>query len=69
MARDAAILIDPQSPAELAQAMAKIVDEEHLCRSLIDLGKNRCEAYSWQASAQALRDALERVCRRNAAGF
>jgi glycosyltransferase involved in cell wall biosynthesis len=66
VAGDAAILIDPKSPAELAQAMAKIVDEEHLRRSLIDLGRNRCEAYSWQASAKALRDALERVCQRHA---
>lgn len=64
VAQDAAILIDACSPVELAEAMAKIVGDEHLRRSLIGKGKQRCKAYSWQASATALRDALERVHQR-----
>jgi len=66
VAQDAAIIVDPENPEALAHAMARIVSQEGLRQSLVAKGGKRCDAYSWQDSARALHDALERVHQRNA---
>ena len=51
VAADAALLIDPQNPQEIANALHRLYSDESLCKQLIERGKNRREAFNWDVSA------------------
>ena len=46
VAADAAILFDPRVPAQLAEAMSKLVEDEALRARLVDAGRQRAEEFS-----------------------
>ena len=52
VAGDAALLIDPFNPAEITDAMMKILDNKELKSDLIKKGLIRAAAFSWKAMAQ-----------------
>lgn len=54
IAADAALLIDPYQPTEIAHAMKKVLTDESLRRSLIEKGLKRAAEFTWEASAKQL---------------
>ncbi len=58
VAGDAAILIDPTSPAEMAQAMTKVLNDRTLQEEMREKGFDRTRQFSW---VQVARDILS-VC-------
>lgn len=49
---DAAILIDPQDPLQIAEAIIQVISNTHLRQSLIEKGKERVKIFSWEKTAQ-----------------
>ena len=54
VAGDAAFLVDPKSPASIASAMEKLCTDPKLKAALIEKGKNRLDAFSWDKSAEKI---------------
>jgi glycosyltransferase involved in cell wall biosynthesis len=61
IAGDAALYADPHSTTALAEAMAKVLDDESLRTDLIERGAGRLEVFSWRASAERLVEVLAGV--------
>jgi len=53
-AGDAAILVDPQKPEEIAEAMARIADEPGLCEELVRKGNTWKQNFSWDKAGKEL---------------
>jgi glycosyltransferase involved in cell wall biosynthesis len=51
VAGEAALLVNPLSTNEIANAMEQIATDERLRAKLIQLGKERKQAFSWDQSA------------------
>ena len=51
---DAALVVDPQ-PAALAAALARVLGDDTLRRSLVERGQARTRAYTWSAVADKIR--------------
>jgi glycosyltransferase involved in cell wall biosynthesis len=49
---DAAILIDPNDPMQLAEAVLKIISDAQLRQELINKGKKRAKLFSWERTAK-----------------
>ncbi|MBH8552379.1 glycosyltransferase family 4 protein [Nostocaceae cyanobacterium CENA357] len=49
---DAAILIDPNDPMQLAEAILKIISDAQLRQELINKGKERAKLFSWERTAK-----------------
>lgn len=49
---DAALLIDPNEPIQLAEAILRIISDSQLRQTLIDKGKARTKLFSWEKTAQ-----------------
>ncbi|MEA5502234.1 glycosyltransferase family 1 protein [Halotia wernerae UHCC 0503] len=49
---DAAILIDPNDPIQLAEAILKIISDSQLRQELINKGKERAKLFSWSRTAK-----------------
>lgn len=66
VAGDAALLIDPESTASIAQGLGLLLTDGSLRNELIAAGHQRLRRYSWTATARAYADLLARVaaCRR-----
>lgn len=47
IAGDAAMLVDPRSPEELAHALSRVLTDEGMRRTLIALGRQRVTNFSW----------------------
>lgn len=47
IAGDAAVLVDPRSPEELADAISRVLTHEELRRTLIERGRQRVRKFSW----------------------
>ncbi|MCL2435304.1 MAG: glycosyltransferase family 4 protein [Lentimicrobiaceae bacterium] len=58
VAGEAALLVNPMSVTEIANAMEKIVMDELLRTKLIQLGEERNRAFSWDKSAQQFWDVI-----------
>lgn len=54
VAGDAALVVDPFSVDEIAEAMLKITTDEELRNNLIEKGAERAKLFSWQNSADGL---------------
>jgi glycosyltransferase involved in cell wall biosynthesis len=61
VAGDAAILIDPFSPESIAQAMTRIYTEVDLRKELIMKGRERRKLFTWQKTADALWQCIEKA--------
>jgi len=60
VAGDAALLADPFSPPSIAEAMEKISSDEKLRAGLIKKGVERCSHFSWDKTAEALWNCIEK---------
>lgn len=61
VAGDSALLIDPFSPTSIAAAMKRIYEEVDLRNTLIIMGRERLKLYSWQKTADALWNCIEKA--------
>jgi glycosyltransferase involved in cell wall biosynthesis len=61
IAQDAALLVDPFNPNEIAEAMLRIASDEKLCELLIEKGKQRSQQFSWDKTAANLWKSLEHI--------
>jgi glycosyltransferase involved in cell wall biosynthesis len=59
VAGDAALLTDPFSPGDIAQAMNAVFTDGHLREQLVNKGKKRLEQFSWDLTAEKLWKTLE----------
>ena len=62
IAGDAAIYFDPFNAEEMAQQMAKINEDSELRKTLISKGKERVNQFSWDKSAEATWNIIQRYC-------
>ena len=67
VAGDAGLIVDPDSPEELAAAMQRYLSHPDLARAASARGLERARHYSWDASAAALRDAYDAAIERRKA--
>lgn len=61
VAGDAAILIDPNSPEELTEAMGKVLSDEALQQEMIKKGLQRVKQFSWKKTAEKTLAAYEKA--------
>jgi glycosyltransferase involved in cell wall biosynthesis len=58
---DAALLVDPYEVNDIADAMARLLDDERLRAELIDRGKERVRHFSWERSVKAIHECYMNV--------
>ncbi len=58
---DAAIVIDPRNPNEIADALMKVSLDNSLRKTLINNGKNRLKNYTWSKSAKLVEQILKEL--------
>lgn len=58
---DAAILIDPNNPIQLAEAILKVISDSQLRQELINKGKARAKLFSWERTAQETLNAYKTI--------
>jgi alpha-1,3-rhamnosyl/mannosyltransferase len=63
VAGDSALLVDPQSAGEIAEAMREVVRNETLAQRLRESGLQRARRFTWQACAAGTRGVYEQVLR------
>jgi glycosyltransferase involved in cell wall biosynthesis len=59
LARDAAILVDPESVDSIAEGIGNLLDDATLRNSLRMLGRARAASMTWEATARNTLDVLE----------
>jgi glycosyltransferase involved in cell wall biosynthesis len=52
VAGDAALLVDPNDPTDLAEAILKVISDSQFRRELIQKGKERAKLFSWERTAK-----------------
>jgi glycosyltransferase involved in cell wall biosynthesis len=52
VAGDAALIVNPEEPEEIAVAIARVLNEENLRRSLILKGMQRAKQFTWERAAE-----------------
>ncbi|MBK8701102.1 MAG: glycosyltransferase family 4 protein [Saprospiraceae bacterium] len=65
VAGEAALLVDPENEDQLVQAMKDIATKADLREKLIALGKERIKTFSWDKTATAIFQALEKAAASN----
>lgn len=58
---DAGILVDPLSTTEIREAMARLAEDDALCRELSERGLKRASQFTWKHSADCVRPVLEKL--------
>ena len=61
VAGEAALLVDPQKPTEIATACEKVLLDPLLKSDMIKKGKENIKKYSWQRSAEKLLELIEKI--------
>ncbi len=61
VAGDAAIVVDPMSETELADAMARVLHDRDLRASLVEKGYARASTYSWETMTRRIHEFIESV--------
>jgi glycosyltransferase involved in cell wall biosynthesis len=51
---DAALLVDPYSEEAIAQGIARVLDDDDLRRVLVERGRERAAAFSWERSVRSI---------------
>jgi glycosyltransferase involved in cell wall biosynthesis len=59
---DAAIMVDPYSTDEIADAMYEVLTDDELKHSMIEKGIKRSELFNWEKSAKEILGVYEEVC-------
>jgi glycosyltransferase involved in cell wall biosynthesis len=62
VAGEAALLVNPNSIDDIADAMEKMANDEPLRSNLLQLGKERKIAFSWDKSAQQFWNVIQEFC-------
>jgi glycosyltransferase involved in cell wall biosynthesis len=52
VAGDAALIVNPEEPKEIADAISRVLDDENLRRSLILKGMQRAKQFTWERAAE-----------------
>ena len=65
VAGDAALLVDPKSPQEIAAAMGRIAGDADLRKELIAKGLERAGQFSWQKTAEEILEIITDVAHTN----
>jgi glycosyltransferase involved in cell wall biosynthesis len=60
---DAGLLCDPRSPDELADAIARVVEEPGLAAAMREKGLARAATFTWERTAREFADVLDEVTR------
>lgn len=63
VAADAALLIDPEKPAQLAEAMGRVLEDPALSDTLRKKGFERIKRFSWDHAARQVMDVYREACR------
>jgi glycosyltransferase involved in cell wall biosynthesis len=63
VAGDAAVLIDPHSPEQLAEALVRVLTDRGLRETLRAKGFERAKQFTWQHAARLTFDVYREVCR------
>ena len=61
IANEAAVIVDPFDPGEIAHAMINILTDATLRDRLIESGKKRAKRFSWQDSANRFCQIFESI--------
>ncbi|MDP2642409.1 MAG: glycosyltransferase family 1 protein [Candidatus Peregrinibacteria bacterium] len=61
---DSALLVDPESPSQIAEAMVKIIMDEALKTTLKEKGLNQSAKFSWESSADKFYEILHKMPKR-----
>lgn len=61
VAGDAALLIDPHSVDDIANALQQISSDSQLCQNLIDKGRTQRARFSWDRTAELLWQSIEQT--------
>lgn len=61
IAGEAALFVDPADPSAIADAIGRALSDPDLRRRLVDRGRERSRAFSWDRCARRVLDVLERV--------
>ena len=64
---EAGLLVDPDDPATIAEAMNRVLTDSALRRRMADAGVARAARYTWKASAERLFATYRAVARRRGA--
>jgi glycosyltransferase involved in cell wall biosynthesis len=59
VAADAALLVNPESIEEIAEAMTRLASDAHLRADLIEKGRRRREDFDWDKASEILYKNLE----------
>jgi glycosyltransferase involved in cell wall biosynthesis len=51
VADDAAVLVDPNKPEEIAGAISRLIEDSALCNELVEKGYRQSAKFSWKAMA------------------
>ena len=63
VAGDAALMIDPHDPTQLADAILKVIGDSQLRQELIQKGKERAKLFSWKKTAEETLKAYKSLLR------
>lgn len=58
---EAAVTVDPRSPAELARAIERVLTDRELAASMRESGRRRAREFTWEKTALATKAFFERV--------
>jgi glycosyltransferase involved in cell wall biosynthesis len=64
VAGDAALLFDPRSEREIAEAIASLLSDRELCARLVALGRERALQFTWEQTARGTLRSYERALAR-----
>jgi glycosyltransferase involved in cell wall biosynthesis len=63
---NAALYVDPDSPADIARRLARVIGDAALRAQLVERGTARVALFTWDAAAAKLQAQLEALARRPA---
>lgn len=58
---DAAVLVDPFDEADIASGLWRVLSDKDCAAALVEKGKRQAEKYSWEVSAEKLKEICRRV--------
>ena len=59
---EAGLLVNPEDPAAISSAIARLSGDQQLRSDMIGRGIRRAEAFTWKAAAHNVWGAIERAC-------
>lgn len=61
VAGDAAVLVDPEDPAGIAEAVVRVFEDRGLRERLVARGEERAASFTWERTARVIREGLMQV--------